>query len=203
MKRTIAVLAAMLSIIGIKQASAQDFTPVPGTLEVTFVPAGGTFFTSKQGSPGFGNYTLGGNVTYNITRIFAVEGEVNTSLGVSQDLHVDGRTMNEKPPNTLDYSANIVVSLPTKSPFAPYVTGGIGGLTMFSRRAVGMSSDETFLTGNVGGGVKWYASNGKWGLRGDYRFIALRGKDDAPGFFGRDDRYGHRLYAGLIITAIR
>ena len=61
----------------------------------------------------------------------------------------------------------------------------------------------TFLTGNVGGDVKWYASNGRWGLRGDYRFTAVRDKDDAPSFFGRDTRYGHRVYGGLIVNVVR
>ncbi|MBI1875943.1 MAG: hypothetical protein HYS05_18930, partial [Acidobacteria bacterium] len=43
---------------------------------------------------------------------------------------------------------------------------------------------------------KWYF--GRWGIRGDYRFIAINSKDGAPAFFGRDDRYGHRAYGGLI-----
>ena len=47
----------------------------------------------------------------------------------------------------------------------PYATGGVGGLTMFERPAVGVFNDETFLTGNVGGGIKWYAPNNRWGLR--------------------------------------
>ncbi|MBI4476001.1 MAG: hypothetical protein HY654_02445, partial [Acidobacteria bacterium] len=72
----------------------------------------------------------------------------------------------------------------------------IGGLTMFEKQSVGFTDDETFLTENFGGGVKWYF--GRWGVRGDYRFIAINSKDGAPEFFGRDDRYGHRVYAGLI-----
>jgi hypothetical protein len=63
--------------------------------------------------------------------------------------------------------------------------------------------DETFLSGNVGGGVKWYAPNGRWGLRGDYRFLATQSKDDAPIFFGRDTRYAHRVYGGVIINTVR
>jgi len=35
-------------------------------------------------------------------------------------------------------------------------------------------------------GVKWYTANAGWGLRGDYRFTTVRGKDDAPSFLGRD-----------------
>jgi hypothetical protein len=65
------------------------------------------------------------------------------------------------------------------------------------------NSADTFLTGNVGGGVKWYAPNGIWGLRGHYRFMATRSKDDAPDFFGQDSRYGHRVYGAVIINAIK
>jgi hypothetical protein len=71
---------------------------------------------------------------------------------------------------------------------------------MFERPEVGVTGDETFFSGNVGGGVKWYAPNNRWGVRGDYRFQATKGKDDAPAFFGRDTRYVHRVYAGVIIN---
>jgi hypothetical protein len=55
--------------------------------------------------------------------------------------------------------------------------------------------------GNVGGGVKWYA--GRWGLRGDYRFLGVQSKDDAPPFFGQETRYGHRVYGAVIINLVR
>ena len=58
------------------------------------------------------------------------------------------------------------------------------------------------LTGNVGGGVKWYAPDSRWGLRADYRFIATQSKDTAPAFFGQDTRYGHRVYGAVIINAV-
>src|SRR6266850_2201313 len=106
-------------------------------------------------------------------------------------------------PNSLGYTGNVVLSLPTHSSFVPYVTGGVGGLTMFEKAGLGINSAETFLTGNAGGGVKWYAPNGRWGLRGDYRFMATQSKDDAPAFFGQDTRYGHRVYGAVIITAVR
>jgi hypothetical protein len=61
----------------------------------------------------------------------------------------------------------------------------------------------TFLTGNAGGGVKGYAPNGIWGLRGEYRFMATKSKDDAPAFFGQEARYGHRVNEGVIINAVR
>jgi hypothetical protein len=33
---------------------------------------------------------------------------------------------------------------------------------MFERPALGVLDDETFLSGNVGGGVRWYAPNKRW-----------------------------------------
>ena len=79
----------------------------------------------------------------------------------------------------------------------------VRGLTVFDCPALGIAKTDSLLTGNVAGGVKWYAPNGRWGVRGDYRFIALRGKDTGAAFPGQDDRLGHRVYAGIIINAIR
>ncbi len=78
-------------------------------------------------------------------------------------------TLNRKTPHILNYSGNVVVNAANRSSVVPYVTGGVGGLSMFEKQSLGISDTETFLTGNVGGGVKWYA--GRWGLRGDYRFV--------------------------------
>ena len=41
------------------------------------------------------------------------------------------------------------------------------------------------------------------GTRGDYRLIAVQWKDDAPAFFGRETRYGHRVYGGVILNVVR
>ena len=49
--------------------------------------------------------------------------------------------------------------------------------------------------------MKWQAPNGRWGLRGDYRFVSVRADRSAPAFFGQETRYGHRVYGGVIITA--
>jgi hypothetical protein len=64
-----------------------------------------------------------------------------------------------------------------------------------------VTGTETFLTGNVGAGLKWY--RGRWGLRGDYRFMAVQSKDDAPEFFGRETRYGHRFYGAVLLNIVR
>src|SRR5258705_11989547 len=63
----------------------------------------------------------------------------------------------------LDYSGAVVVSMPTHRWLIPYATGGLGGLTMFERPSLAVNTTETFLMGNVGGGLKWYAPNYRWG----------------------------------------
>jgi hypothetical protein len=201
MKRLIAVFLAVAAVSGATTVFAQDAAPGPGTVVVTIIPGGATFFTEAKDNPqgpSFGNYQLGAGVTVNFNRFLAVEGEVGGALGISQNLQVGTFTVDERTPNLLNYSGNLVVSAPTGTSVVPYVTGGIGGLTLFERRALTVNDAETFLTGNVGGGVNWYA--GRWGLRGDYRFIAVQSKDEAPAFFGQDTRYGHRVYGGVLLN---
>ena len=203
MTRSIAVLVAGLSLFSAVHALAQDQNPGPGTLEVTVSPGGATYFTSKDDAPGFNTQSLNAAVTFNINRVIGVEGEVGGSLGIDQDFTFSGVTGDRTSPDSLNYSGNLVVSVPTSASVVPYVTAGAGALTMFKRERLGIDDRQTLLIGNAGGGLRWYASNGHWGVRGDYRFTATRRKDDAPAFFGRETRFGHRIYAGVIINAVR
>ena len=58
MTRFVAVLLTGLSLIS-ASAYAQEGAPGPGTVEVTVIPGGGTFYTSSdQRGPSFGNYNL-------------------------------------------------------------------------------------------------------------------------------------------------
>jgi len=170
---------------------------------VSIIPAGGVFFTenTKTNEPSFGNYDLGGAFTVNFNRYVGVEAEVSGAVGISQGLQFGGLTADRKTPHMLNYSGNVVLSAATHSSVVPYVTGGIGGLSVFERASLGINDTETFLTGNVGGGIKWYA--GRWGLRGDYRFVGVQSKDDAPAFFGRETRYGHRIYGAVLLNVAR
>ena len=203
MLRKIAICIGALLLMGASRSDAQELAPGPGSLEVTVIPAGGTFYTSKGSSPKFGDYTYGGAVAYNFNRIIGVEGEASGTAGIAQDLTFNGVTSNLKTPNTLNYSGNLVVSANTGHSVVPFVTGGVGGLTMFERAELGVNEMQTFLTGSAGGGIKWYAPNSRWGLRADYRFTAVQSKNDAPAFFGQDTRYGHRVYVGVLINAVR
>jgi len=204
MTRRIALLAALIGLVSVSSAQAQtrEAAPGPGTVEVTIIPGGATFFTeaSDTDGPSFGNYDLGGSVTYNFNRYVGVEGEVSGLLGISQNLDFAAGTVDVTTPHFLNYSGNVIVSSAHGS-VVPYATAGIGGLNLFEKAEVGVADTSSFLTTNVGGGVKWYA--GRWGLRGDYRFIAVQSQDDAPAFFGQETRYGHRVYGGVILNVVR
>jgi len=200
MTRWIAVLIAVAGVVGSDHAYAQEAAPGQGAVVLTIIPGGATFFTEGKDTqgPSFGNYDLGAGVTVNFNRFVGVEGEVSGSLGISQDLLLGGQTSNLKTPNLLNYSGNVVISAANHSSVIPYVTGGVGGLSLFERPALGITGTDTFFTSNVGAGVKWFA--GRWGLRGDYRFIAVQSKDDASAFFGQETRYGHRVYGAVIVN---
>jgi outer membrane protein with beta-barrel domain len=205
MKRWMSVVFTVVGLVGAGQAFAQETNaPAPGKVAITIIPGGATFFTESSNAkgPSFGNYGLGGAVAVNFNRWVGVEGEVSGDLGVTQNLQLAGVTSNQKSPNLLNYSGNVIVHAANHTSVTPYATGGVGGLTLFDKAALGISKTDTFLTGNVGGGVEWF-SNGRWGLRGDYRFIAVRSNEDASSFFGQDTRYGHRVYGGVVINAVR
>ena len=201
MSRGIAGLIVVASMGFAVSASAQE-TAGAGKLEITISPVGATFFT-KEGpnEPDFANYDVSGALAYNFTPLIGVEGEVGGSLGITQDLTQFGATINKKTPNMLSYSGNVAFNM-TRNALVPYATVGVGGMSMYHRDTLGIDNSETFLTANVGGGLKWY-KNDRWGLRGDYRFQAVRSKTSAPEFFGQNNRYGHRVYGAVVINAVR
>jgi len=207
MSGRIAALVMAGALFGGAGAYAQDVNqntaPHAGFVEVTYIPAGAAFFTSKGNSPSFGNYWFGTGVTFNLNSYIGIEGELATMIATTSDLQFGDLNSHIKSPNMLGYTGNVVYTPWTGHGFSPYATGGVGGLTMFERPELGVTDDVTFLTGNVGGGVKWYAPNNRWGLRGDYRFLATQSKDSAPAFFGRETRYGHRVYGAVIINAVK
>jgi hypothetical protein len=205
MKRWIAAMVVMVGLAGTSPAFAQESAAGPGTVNVTLIPGGAAFFVEGKDTkgPSFANYGLGAGLDVNFNRYVGVEAEVSGAIGVTQNLQFTSGTSNLKSPNLLNYSGNLVVSASNGSAVVPYVTGGAGGLTLFNQSTLGIAQNKTFLTGNVGGGVKWFNHSGRWGLRGDYRFLAVRSDDEAPSFFGRETRYAHRVYGGVLINAVR
>ena len=201
-----ALLTAFVAVVGVSPALAQtteSSSSGPGKVEASIIPGGGIFFTEGKDShaPSFGNYDLGGSLSVNINRYVGIEGEVSGGLGVSQSLDFAGASLADtRTPHLLNYSGNVIVHV-ARGPVVPYVTGGVGGLSLFERADLGVNDTETFFTGNVGAGVKWYS--GRFGIRGDYRFIAVQSNDNAPAFFGQETRYGHRVYAGIVLNVAR
>lgn len=203
MSRWINSFIIISSLLVTTSAYAQETTPGPGKVEVTLIPAGATFVTSNASGPSFGSYDIGGAFARNFSRMVGVEGELGGSLGVSQTFSMsDGSSLTEKSPNMLSYTGNLVINAPGHS-FVPYATGGVGGLTVYSRPVLGITTNDTFLTGNVGGGAKWFAGNGRWGLRGDYRFLTMKSNNSASEFFGLTNRHANRIYGAVIINAVR
>ena len=200
-------------------------------MELSAAPGGGMLFTkpAKTTDIDFSNYALAGGFTYNINTLVGVEGEIGGGLGLrhtftnvvsapmldeagSPVLDEAGNVMaventiatRTRSPRTLGYEGNLVLH-PRGNDHAlvPYVTGGIGGLTLFTRselKPLGLMNNETYFTGNTGAGLKWFVAPG-WGLRADYRFLIIKSKKTAPEFFGlNENRYGHRIYGSLVYT---
>lgn len=200
MKGSIAGLIVVASLVAAVDVSAQEVAPEPGRLEVSLIPGGGTWFLNKGETPDFGNYNVGAAAAYNFSHMFGVEGEVAAAFGNKQQLNsVFGERTT---PNMLSYSGNLVANWTGRS-FVPYATAGVGELSVFKRLEVGITGTESYFTGNVGGGIKWFAPSSRWGLRGDYRLLLTRGNDDSAVFFGTENRYGHRVYGAVVINAIK
>jgi opacity protein-like surface antigen len=208
MKRHV-LLFSTLAIIGLAlPAAAQEAAPAgAGRFEVGVIPGGGTFFTkgSSDAQSSFKNYALGASATYNMNRFVGIEGELGGGLGTKQTIDFNQVSFADlKSPNTLAYNGNVsYYPGGNDRALVPYVTGGLGGLTMMASSdfaPLGQSHDETFFTQNVGAGVKWFSSQ-HWGLRGDYRYIIVDKKDNADPFFGlNENRFGHRISGSLLFT---
>src|SRR5687768_10957344 len=146
MKRFLALGFVLASFGAVDGVYAQEGPAGAGRAEITFIPAGAVLFTENTdaSAPSFSNYQLGAGVTYNINRFLGVEGEVASSIGISQSLDF-GYPSTVRTPDVLSYMGNLVVSLPSGSPVVPYVTGGVGGLSLFSREGFGIDKTESLF----------------------------------------------------------
>jgi hypothetical protein len=206
MKRWMAI-CGVAAFVAIAATAYGQERPGAGRIEVTGFPTGGMFFTSaaNKQEPYFGTYALGASFTYNLNRTLGFEGEFGNAVGVHQDLTFEARTLNnQRSPSMYLYSGNVIFNpIGNDRGVVPYTTAGLGGITLADNSdtgAIGVSEKTTYLTGNVGGGLKWFAHR-FLGVRGDYRLIIVNDKATAPEFFGqREVRYGHRVYGGLLLT---
>jgi len=203
-RRTLASVLVAIVVCAAVPASAQGAAGA-GKLELTIVPGGWLSFTQgeERPEPGFGQYLAGGTFTVNWSMV-GIEAELFAAPGRPQNLDFGTRSVNQGSPMVVLDSVNLVVPLAGNSRTAvPYVTGGLGEVTIMRTSDNVLQPDtETLTAGSFGGGVKWY-TEGRWGFRGDYRFTAVRSKFDAPGsFFGREFRKSHRIYGALVVKLI-
>jgi hypothetical protein len=213
MVRCQALFVTLVLLCGSAVASAQDAGA--GKLEAGFFPGGATFYRGGDDNVevDFNTYNFGGYVSWYLNRLLAVEGEGSYGIGIAQDVTVRNRFFEHiHVPNTLSANANIVV-FPAGADrlLAPYVTGGVGMLSLRTRGAatttLGMPDPETFVASNFGGGVKLLRGGsglGSWGIRADYRLLSVGSRDDAAPFFASTKRrMGHRIYFGIQYTVAR
>jgi hypothetical protein len=178
-----------------------------GRIEGGIYPVGAMYFSSgaNASEPGFGNYSIGGWTGYNLNRHFGVAGEFGLGIARKQDVDfAAGVFQSVKSPYVATYSGNGVWH-PRGSDrsIAPYLTAGVGALTLFKTngaQSLGLRTDPTYLSANFGGGAKWYLDR-NWGLQGDYRLLAVKGKENGSPFFGlNQNRFGHRLAWNIVLT---
>jgi hypothetical protein len=200
------LLTAFAVVLFATTAFAQERSIGAGRVEIGAFPGGGMFFTktSNGNEPAFGNYALGGSFTLNVNRWVGLEGEGGGTFGVRQAFTFgDTAYTDQRSPSTWMYHGDVVVNpRGNDRPLVPYLTGGLGGITLSPHREarlLGIENYKTFLTGNLGGGVKWFATP-HLGFRGDYRLFVVKNNDTAPLFFGNETRYGHRVQGGLVLT---
>jgi outer membrane protein with beta-barrel domain len=199
------LLALLLGSIVFSAAPSFAQNTGPGKLELTLVPGGWVSFAEPdtQPEPAFSQFLVGGTFTVNWSMV-GIEAELFFAPGRSQDLEFGSVSRSQTTPKVVLDSVNLVVPLRGNNrPAVPYVSAGIGEVTiMRTADNVEQPDTETFTTGNFGGGVKWYGA-GRWGFRGDYRFTLVRSKENSPGsFFGNERRKSHRFYGALLVNLI-
>jgi hypothetical protein len=187
------IAAIVFAAAAVNAVSAAAQTP---RVELSFFPSGHMVATEgKSAEPGFKNFTPGAAVAVNLTSYLAAEAEFAGALGLTQDLTSIGR---QKSPSMISYSGNLVANLAPRRTVQPYLAVGVGGLQMFKSSALGIGHGEAFEAANAGGGIK--VMFGRWGIRGDYRFIGLSSRDeDASAFIGSDVRHAHRFQVGFVL----
>ena len=206
MRRFVVMLTAAAIVVVATAALAQERAGA-GRYEIAGFPVGGMFFTgtSDQQEPDFATYALGASFTYNLNRRIGFEGEFGNAVGVHQTMTFrDATFADQRSPSLYAYTGNVVVSPAGNNRIVvPYATAGLGGISLLDNKdtaTIGVTERTTYLSGYVGGGMKWFAHR-YFGIRGDYRLVMVNDKSTAPEFFGqREVRYGHRIYGGLIFT---
>src|SRR5262245_22562624 len=154
------IVLLVASALSLGTARAQEVSTGAGRIEIGVFPVGGVFFGHYSGNtPNFGDYALGTGLTLNLNRWIGVEGEIGGAVGIRQEMKHNGVLLpNQLSPSMIAYNGSVVVNvIGSDRAVSPYVAFGGGGLTLLTNGNVtnlGIVNNETYLTGNAGGGVK-------------------------------------------------
>src|SRR5258708_7405572 len=95
----------------------------------------------------------------------------------------------------------------TEVKFNVYAAGGVQLQARGPTKQFGYDVDtvgwQSFMTENVGGGIKIFRASDapNWGFRIDYRLIFINSNSSAPAFFAHSkSRTGSRVYVGMLYT---
>jgi len=203
--------ATLILLLACSTVFGQDVTNGPISLEVGGSPGGGTWIVGGDGNAetNFNVYTIGFYADWYATQKVALEGDYTFGFGMSQDLTFRNDLIpGQQVPWTGDLGGRVLYfphSTTARFPF--YVGGGVGMMTLTSRRQTknlgydpDVTSSEHFMATSIGGGVK--LPRGKlapnWGFRIDYRLLFINSNQDAPVFFAqKEKRHGHKVEFGM------
>jgi hypothetical protein len=164
---------------------------------------GGTLFIPSAAPRSVG-YVFDVATNLNVSRRVGIEGDFAWAMSRTHTTGLSGLApASVRTPNMLFYTGNVLFSpLGHGRSFIPYVELGGGALSALGGSpsdSFGLASDSTHLTANLGGGVRWFPMP-HWGVRGDYRYIAIR-NENAPVAIGVVP-VGHmqRLLGALVLT---
>jgi opacity protein-like surface antigen len=152
----------------------------------------------------FVNIPLTAAIAYNVSSIFAVEGEFSWIIPVTQKVDMgNGETHDMKSPDVLAYQANLRAHLPTGGAIRPYLIAGLGAVTFLSStepdRLPQLENSETAFAINFGTGLV-YRLTESWGVRADFRELVAFPADDATGLSqdgSADDVWMERATLGV------
>ena len=134
----------------------------------------------------FVNIPIAASLGYQLTALFALEGELAWLIPVANSVDVQsGLSQDLKNPDILTYQANVRAQLPLGTPaLAPYLTAGAGAMTFLSAtdndNFPQLDSSETSFAINFGIGANVPLTE-SLSLRGDFREFVAFPEDDAVG----------------------
>jgi len=194
------VLAATLLTSGV--ALAQEAGA--GHVEIDSALLGGGTLFIPSAAPRSVGYVFDVATNLNVSRRIGIEGDFAWAMSRTHTTGLTGiAPASVRTPNMLFYTANVIVSpLGHGRSFIPYAELGGGALSALGGSpsdSFGLASDSTHLTANIGGGMRWFPMP-HWGVRIDYRYIAIRNASPPDAFGVVPVGHMQRLLGALVLT---